>query len=140
MQRLSLDSLAVSERTALLAAVAVSRNAYAPYSGFHVGAVVVAGEREFAACNVENASFGLTICAERAAVAMAVAAGVRSFDLLALHTPTPDHTMPCGSCRQVLHEFGPGLRIVIGCADSEVVVTTAADLLPAGFSLERGSS
>ena len=89
------------------AAWAVREHAYAPYSGFAVGAAVLADDgRIFAGCNVENLSFGLTQCAERVAVATAVAAGVRRFRAVAVVADTREPVTPCGACRQVLAEFG----------------------------------
>jgi cytidine deaminase len=108
--------------------------AYAPYSRFRVGAAVrdVDG-RIFTGCNIENASYGLTICAERVAVFRAVAEGAKQFDALVVYTPTPRPTAPCGACRQVLFEFGAGMAIVCVCDGSDRIVTTLRDLLPAAF-------
>ncbi len=84
-----------------------STRAYAPYSRFHVGAAVLADDgRVFTAANVENASYGLTSCAERNAVFAAVSAGVRVIIAVAIHTPTDASVSPCGACRQVISEFG----------------------------------
>ncbi len=89
------------------AAMAVRKNAYAPYSGYTVGAAVLTADGEiFAGCNVENASLGLTVCAERNAVGMAVAAGARQFQALAVVTESSPPAAPCGACRQTLTEFG----------------------------------
>jgi cytidine deaminase len=108
-------------------------HAHAPYSSFQVGAAVLAEDgRVFAGCNVENASFGLTVCAERNAVAAAVVAGARPI-AVAVIAPRPDVT-PCGACRQVLSEFGLDLVVVYGSsAPTGYTVTTVRDLLPGAF-------
>lgn len=89
------------------AAWATRELAHAPYSNFHVGAALLAADgRIFTGCNVENLSFGLTICAERVAVGSAIAAGARGFLALAVVADTREPISPCGACRQVLAEFG----------------------------------
>jgi cytidine deaminase len=118
------------------AARRVRGNAHAPYSQFQVGAAVMTASGEiFAGCNVENASYGLTICAERAAVAAAVAAGYR--EITAVAVVTSGGHAPCGACRQVLSEFGPAMKVLLVDADSPAKVrTTSLDkLLPEQFSL-----
>jgi cytidine deaminase len=108
--------------------------AYAPYSNFAVGAALRATDgRVFAGVNVENASYGLTICAERSALVAAVASGAREFDAIAVHGGASS-VPPCGSCRQVLAEFAPELR-VIWRRDGAPVVSSLADLLPERFRL-----
>ena len=122
-------------RTALLdAARAASVRAYAPYSRFRVGAAVLADDgRIFSAANVENASYGLTSCAERNAIFAAVSAGVRAIVAVAIHTPTGAPVSPCGACRQVIHEFGPRAA-VFGCCDGDAVHASTIDrLLPGAF-------
>ena len=123
------------------AAQEVRRRAFAPYSGFRVGAAVRAGGRTFAAANVENASYGLTTCAERNAVAAAVSAGVRRLERLAVASSARPPAPPCGACLQVLAEFaGPGLPVLLAGAGGEVVETSLGALLPRGFGrrfLER---
>lgn len=117
------------------AARAARRRAYAPYSGFRVGAAVRARGRTFAAANVENASYGLSLCAERNAVAAAVGAGARGLEAVAVASGTRPPTPPCGACLQTLAEFaGPGLPVSIAGAGGEVVVTTLGELLPRRFS------
>ena len=109
-------------------------NAYAPYSGFSVGAAILAQDgRTFTGCNVENASFGLSICAERNAVAAAVAAGARQFTAIAIVTSGAASASPCGACRQVLAEFGDFAVIQAG-ANGVSERTSVAELLPRAFS------
>ena len=119
-------------------AVDAARAAYAPYSRFRVGAAVLAGGDIFTGCNIENASYGLCICAERVAVFKAVAAGHRRLEGVAVAcidapgTGNLAELMPCGACRQVLAEFGwPDLPVeVVGAG-----VFTLANLLPSPFTL-----
>ena len=113
---------------------ASSAYAYAPYSRFHVGAAVLADDgRVFTAANVENASYGLTSCAERNAIFAAVSAGVRNVVAVAIHTPTERPVSPCGACRQVIHEFG-GNSIVMSCCDGEGCGSwSIEELLPGAF-------
>ena len=104
-----------AERSRLLqAAREASRRAYCPYSHFKVGAAVLTADAEvYAGCNVENASYGLTICAERNAVFQAVSSRSTLPEIRAvlIYTPTPTPTAPCGACRQVLNEFGPDAEV-----------------------------
>lgn len=120
--------------TALLeAAHAAAQAAYAPYSNFPVGAALLTGSgRIIRACNVENASYGLTICAERAAVFKAISEREREFRALALCLP--GGAPPCGACRQVLHEFNPHLPILVGGQDGRLVNQyQLEELLPHSF-------
>ena len=126
-----------SEHEQLLTAAAKARlNAYAPYSKFQVGAALLSQTGEiFTGCNVENASYGLTICAERAAVFQAVAAGHRDFTALAISLSGAGS--PCGACRQVLHEFAPQLPLLLGDENGTLVrLTSLAELLPEAFGPE----
>jgi cytidine deaminase len=118
------------------AAKTAAANAYCPYSKFPVGAAVLTdGGLIFAGCNVENASYGLTICAERNAIHQAVAHGPRPLviDLVIVYTPTDTPTAPCGACRQVINEFGSGSEIVCVCDGSERITLRLSELLPAAF-------
>jgi cytidine deaminase len=117
-------------------ASAVRERAYAPYSRFPVGAVLLAEDgRAFEGVNVENGSFGLTICAERSACVRAVSEGVRRFGAIAVSTHDSAHTgSPCGACRQFLSEFGLDLRVVYR-REGEVVAEPLSALLPAAFEL-----
>lgn len=118
------------------AAQAASRRCYAPYSHFPVGAAVLMGNGEyFTGCNVENASYGLTICAERVAVFQAVAAGHRDIVAVVLYTPTPTPITPCGACRQVISEFNPVASLFCFCDSAQRLDTTLDLLLPRAFHL-----
>lgn len=111
--------------------------AYAPYSRFRVGAAVLAKSgRIYSACNVENASYGLCICAERAAIAAAVSAGERAVRAVAVYTPTPLPKSPCGACRQVISEFGPGALVISVCRSKKRLEAELSELLPRSFGPE----
>jgi len=116
-----------------------SQRAYAPYSSFPVGAAVLASNGEiYAGANVENASFGLTICAERNAIFQAVAQGARRIEAVVVYTPTPAAASPCGACRQVIHEFGPD-ALIICCTDDASAERryTLTELLPGAFGPDQ---
>ena len=115
-----------------------ARNAYAPYSRFAVGAAVLTDKGEiYSGANIENASFGLSICAERNAIFHAVARGARKIVAVAVYTKTPQATTPCGACRQVLAEFGRD-ALVICFTDIEAAEQrhSLAELLPRPFGPE----
>ena len=104
---------------------------YAPYSRFPVGAALrTSSGRIFCGCNVENLSFGLTICAERAAVFAAIAAGETQFEAIAVVADSVQPVTPCGACRQVLAEFSSDLKICSANLQGQSYVTTIAELLP----------
>jgi cytidine deaminase len=108
-------------------------NAYAPYSRFPVGAALrTASGRVYTGCNVENASYGLSICAERVAVFKAVCDGEHDFEMLAVVSDSM--ASPCGACRQVLAEFGLDTRVVIADLEAGRQVLTVGELLPAAFT------
>ncbi|HEX6331637.1 MAG TPA: cytidine deaminase [Actinomycetota bacterium] len=114
------------------AAREIKERAYAPYSRFRVGAAVLAGGQVFAAPNIENASYPLSVCAERNAVAAAVAAGHTSIDVVAVSTDAERPTPPCGGCRQVLNEFGPDM-LVVSDASGGRAEWRLTELLPSAF-------
>lgn len=109
----------------------VRRNAHSPYSGFAVGSALLCADGSvFSGCNVENLSFGLTMCAERVAVGAAIAAGKREFQCLAIVADSDEVISPCGACRQVLAEFNPGLAIVSANLSGKVLEFSLGQLLP----------
>ena len=116
-------------------AAQVRQCAYVPYSRFRVGAALLAEDgKVFAGCNVENASYGLTICAERNALFQAVAEGCARFRALAVVAESDPPAAPCGACRQVLSEFAPDLEILLGDAEGrELETLSLRDLLPRRF-------
>lgn len=117
----------------LEAALAARTRAYAPYSRFAVGAAVQTKSGViYSGCNVENASYGLTVCAERTALFQAIAAGEREFSLLAVVADTPQPVAPCGACRQVMAEFEVD-TIVLANLAGDVSVYRLEELLPAAF-------
>ena len=131
------NSVGHGEITRLLAAAkGAAANAYAPYSRFPVGAACWAASGAIhVGTNVENASYGLAICAERSAICAAVAAGERELRAIVLYTPTGSPVTPCGACRQFLCEFGDNIAVVCCCDGPEILELTSGDLLPARFVL-----
>jgi cytidine deaminase len=122
---------------ALAAATGVRERAYAPYSGFHVGAAVVTATGQvFVGANVENASYGLTVCAERVAIWTGTAAGCSDFRLVVVVTDTPRPVTPCGACRQVLTELAPQARVVMATLGGLCQEATVPELLPGAFGPE----
>ncbi len=114
------------------------QHAYAPYSNFPVGAAVLTNRGQIiTGCNVENASLGLSCCAERVAVFNAVSQGQRQIVALAIYTPTETLTMPCGACRQVLQEFASEAVIISLCQGDQRLEVSLPDLLPKAFSVQR---
>jgi len=118
-------------------AIEASERAYAPYSGFKVGAVVLTALGNcYAGCNVENASYGLTCCAERVALYSAVAAGERQFLAIALAAAGAEMIAPCGACRQVLAEFNPDMLVIMAGGQGAYRVSSIKALLPEAFNLK----
>jgi cytidine deaminase len=115
-------------------AVDAAAHAYCPYSHFAVGAAVLTADGTMhAGANVENASFGLTNCAERSAIFAAASAGHRRIRVIVVYTPTPEPTLPCGACRQVINEFGPDAEIYCFGRAGEPKHYRLTDLLPGAF-------
>jgi cytidine deaminase len=129
--------LSQAERLALLAAARdAALHAYCPYSRFPVGAAVLTDRGEiYSGCNVENASYGLTVCAERNAVFQAVARGSGPLRIQAMiiYAPAKSPAAPCGACRQVLYEFGREAIVLCVGTGSDIIETSLAELLPRAF-------
>lgn len=130
------------EKTALCQkAVEMLKMAYVPYSRFPVGAALeCAGGTVFTGCNIENAAYTPTICAERTAVFKAVSEGYRSFRRIAIAADTEKFCAPCGVCRQVLEEFAPEIEVILVNREGRTLELTLPELLPYGFGpkdLER---
>lgn len=121
----------------LEAAKAAWENAYAPYSGFHVGAALRAPDGTvFRGANVENASYGLGRCAEQSAVGALVSAGLRDFTEAVVYTEAEKPASPCGACRQILFEFAPDATVFLVNHKGRTRRTTVAELLPGAFRLK----
>ena len=116
-------------------AVEVSENAYAPFSNFHVGAALLTEDgKVFTGVNIENSSYGATICAERTAMVKAISEGARDFQSIAI-AGNGGTSWPCGICRQFMYEFCPDIRVISGENEDELKVYTLKELLPEGFKL-----
>lgn len=107
--------------------------AYAPYSGFQVGAAVYADGEIFQGVNVENAAYQATLCAEMSAIGAAVTGGYTDITAIAIVGDSESPTVPCGTCRQALAEFNPDMRVIMGGRTDEVMVMTLEELLPEAF-------
>jgi cytidine deaminase len=119
------------------AAAAAREKAYAPYSKFRVGAAILTKEgRYYTGCNIENASYGLTCCAERVALFKAVSNSERSFEAIAITAGTKEFCPPCGACRQALAEFGANIKVYMANEAGEYQMQTVAELLPLSFTAE----
>ncbi len=116
------------------AARSAREKAYAPYSGFRVGAAALGSDGQiYSGCNVENAAYGLTNCAERTAVFKAVSEGNREFRAIALFADTDQFCAPCGACRQVIFEFGKDILVIQANNQGSYIINTVKELLPGGF-------
>lgn len=134
---------AISEDELVKRAIAARDRAYAPYSDFQVGAAVLAGGRVFEGANVENASYGLTICAERVAIARAVNEGALEIEAVAIASDCSPPAGPCGMCRQTMLEFSPEpgqVRVLIENTAGERQSFTLAELVPHGFTRSQLAS
>ncbi|HEV3436607.1 MAG TPA: cytidine deaminase [Gemmata sp.] len=122
----------------IVAAMAAREKAYAPFSHFQVGAALETEEGAIIpGCNVESASYGLTMCAERVAVFRGVSEGYRCFKRVAIVTEAATPTPPCGACRQILWEFAPDAEILLANLSGEVLRYTVRELLPNGFDARQ---
>jgi cytidine deaminase len=119
-------------------AKAAADKAYAPYSKFKVGAALLtSNDKIFSGCNVENASYGLSICAEQVAVVKAVSSGETNFKIMVIFSATDNLTSPCGACRQVVSEFNPRLEVILVNEKGEMKALNMNKLLAEPFSLKK---
>ena len=131
------EDATVTDRELFDTACQAMQRAYAPYSKFRVGAALLSSDgRVFTGCNIENASYGATICAERCAVSAAMAAGARRFTAIAI-VGSDAAAWPCGICRQVLNEFSDHMRVICGQYGGNFEVVSLAELLPHSFGPEE---
>lgn len=127
----------LSDEELLKLAKTVAENAYSPYSNLRVGAALLTQDNQiYLGCNVENSSYGLSICAERVAVFNAVANGKRNFRKIAVITSEGKGIMPCGACRQVLSEFNENAEIVTLDGEGNIIKFRLSDLLPYSFKFK----
>jgi len=122
-----------ADLTLLAFAREIQERAYAPYSGFRVGAAVYADGEIYQGVNVENAAYAVTVCAEKAAAVRAITAGHRDIEAIAVVGDSESPTPPCGECRQFLAEFNPEMRVIMGAQGDAVMVMTLDELLPEAF-------
>jgi len=128
--------MSMTPKALMAEAVKARKRAYAPYSRFAVGAALLTKDgRVYLGCNIENASYGLTICAERNAVWKAVSEGVTEFAAIAVTARDGRGAPPCGSCRQVLHEFAPNALVYWRDARGRILKRKLTELLPNAFNL-----
>ena len=132
----------ISAREMVDMALKARQNAYAPYSGFHVGAAVLAdNQKVYTGCNMENASYGAAICAERTAIAKADSDGARKILAVAVDGDSDGPTLPCGICRQVMGEFcGADMPLYLGNRNGDYQRFTFGELMPNPFVLKTGQN
>jgi cytidine deaminase len=132
-----MKELTTEQQELLDAAKEAAKQAYAPYSGFKVGAALLCEDGSiFTGCNVENASYSLAICAERNAIFQAVSKGNLSYSAIAVYVDSDAVFPPCGACRQVISEFNPALPVIYGNSNGHVS-SDMSKLLPGAFSLKK---
>ena len=130
----------MTDRELINMAFTALKQAYSPYSGFTVGAAVECEDGSvFLGCNIENAAYGETVCAERVAVYKAISEGRRKFRRIAVAANSSSYCMPCGSCRQVLSEFSPEMEILSAREDGRYVSYRLSELLPKRFEGEMSN-
>jgi cytidine deaminase len=130
--------MSMTPKALMAEAVRARKRAYAPYSRFPVGAALLTKDgRIYHGCNVENASYGLAICAERNAVWKAVSEGATGFTAIAVTARDGRGAPPCGSCRQVLHEFAPNASVYWRDSRGRILKRKLSELLPNAFNLEE---
>ena len=128
------EALEHSDQELIDAATAVRENAYAPFSEFRVGAALETDDGEvITGCNVESASYGLTVCAERVAIWKAISQGKRKIKHMAVVADTEELTPPCGVCRQIIWEFGGDIPVILANLKGKTEVVQMKDLLPRAF-------
>ncbi|MGN0551831.1 MAG: cytidine deaminase [Oscillospiraceae bacterium] len=126
----------MTDRELINASKEAQKNSYAPYSNFKVGAALLCRDGSvYSGCNIENATYGATNCAERTAVFKAVSEGKRNFTAIAITSSGGGLTFPCGICRQVLAEFSPEIKILLEDENGEICEFKLSELLPHSFSL-----
>ena len=119
-------------------ALEARENAYAPFPGFKVGAALLTeDEKIYTGVNVENSSYGATICAERTAFVKAISEGCRQFKALAVTAGDEQEALPCGICRQFMYEFSPEMKVITGTDIGDLNIRTLEELLPGGFKLDK---
>lgn len=134
LRKMTMRKITQSDLILLAQAREIKQHAYAPYSDFRVGAAVLTDAGEiFRGVNVENAAYGSTLCAERVALTAAVSHGYRDIPAIAIVGDSESPTVPCGACRQVLAEFNPEMRVILGGRTDEIVVFFLSELMPDAF-------